>query len=146
MPEQDMDGPKRKAIKMTTGILANVCQVKEAMNEMIQDKQAGTWVAERDFRMSGELIPIHDSFFANDSPVVELKDSKERIRLASILTDDTGSIPIKLWDSACYTMFKTTATKMRELWETGGEKEEEQVEIPETLNSAMAGKKTSMEQ
>ena len=75
------------------------------------------------------------------TPVVEVGESKERICLPMTLADETGSIAVKLWDGACWALFGTNTKKMRGLWESGVEDEEERVKVLDSLNASIGGNK-----
>ena len=93
---------------------------------------APTW-----FSVAGTLSPLAPDFFDNDAPILDKGDA-DIMCWKSKLTDNTGSIVVKVWDKPCYDIFGVTADKLREMWESGVENPGERDAILASLITNLA--------
>ena len=124
--------PKRKALKITEGVLMTVDAVQKLKTTMIlqaADPSAPTF---RDFDLKGHVTLLTEAFFDADAPVVG--DTREIMRLSTSITDQTGSLDVTIWDHACYSLFGLAAPALRAAWENGIEHVEKREEVLEVLN------------
>ena len=134
--------PKRKAMKLSTQQTTSVAQVLKQMENMktIAENKDSNAVGQNEMAVVvlGKVAPLDTQFFDGDCPIVG--ESKPRMCLVNTLTDATGTVPVKLWDAACYELLGVTATRLQELWEQGIERPEERQKVLEGLNERLTHK------
>ena len=137
--ESPREGPKRKAIRLTPKAYLTVAQLKKQTDTLLHRSFPQDTSEMQDFAFSGKLGSITDVFFVNDPPIIETAKG-DVMCWKTTFEDDTGRIDVKVWGKACYELFHVTVDKMRELWEEGNEKPEEQEKILTTLNAHLDAK------
>ena len=66
IPEISLDGPKKKAMRMTTNILGTVEQIRSAKQRCSATNDS---TATMDMTLVGELNQLTDAFFDDDVPI-----------------------------------------------------------------------------
>ena len=104
---------------------------------MLASAREGRTVSPISFSLVGSVQPLTKKFFDDDAPLLQKGDSQIMCWKSSI-KDTTGSVPVKIWDKACYELFGVTSNRLRELWEEGVDSPEEQDRILQALNGNMS--------
>ena len=73
------------------------------------------------------------TFFDMDPPIVQGRTG-EIMCWTSQLTDASGCVDVRVWDNPCYEILGVTASKLRQMWETGVECDAERDTLLEQLN------------
>ena len=129
----NIDEPKRKAMKLSMHGSTTVAQVKIDGQLAVNNAQHNMPTTVYEYILVGRLDILEESFFNGDPPFVG-DENLPRMCLHSHVSDLTGVLEVKVWDHACSELFQMTGTKLRMLWETGVEQEQEQMEILQQLN------------
>ena len=129
----DDDAPKRKAMRFTPSAMVSIEDVKKMQEQAVNDFQQSSSKDNTNFSMVCKIAAFDTSFFTKDLPVVDVKE-KEVMCISTSVQDQTGTLTVKLWDRACYELFKVTASELRELWEQGINDLSSQNDILQTLN------------
>ena len=131
IPEISLDGPKKKAMRMTTNILGTVEQIRNAKQRFSAMNDS---TATMDMTLVGELNQLTEAFFDDDVPITG-DGHEQKMRWVTTFVDATGSFPVTVWDASCFDLFKVTASRLRELWEEGVEEPNKQQRILQILNT-----------
>ena len=123
--------PMRKAMRMSAPApqrIADALVQTEALLPMAPTAEI------REFVVAGNLKTLDAIFFVNDPPIVG-EPPREKMCWSTYLEDDSGRIPIKIWDKGCYELFGMTCAKLRAVWEEGVADASRQAAVLEILNS-----------
>lgn len=132
----DDEEPKRKAMKMSKMVPLTVAVILQEHLKLLKTFETSQTLGTMDMTVVATLPKLDTSFFEQDPPLVG-DDPKEKMCWKTKITDCTGEVAVKVWDKACHTIFKVTASKMRQIWESGSEDPDKQPEILETLNECL---------
>ena len=123
--------PMRKAMRMSAPVPQRIADALAQTEELLQ--MAPT-AETREFVLAGNLTTVDATFFVNDPPIVG-EPPREKMCWSTNLEDDSGRIPIKIWDKGCYELFGMTCAKLRAVWEEGVADASRQTAVLEMLNS-----------
>ena len=129
-------GPKRKVIRLMPRTSITVAEALRITQQQLRDAEANGSASATDFAIVGTLPPLTDDFFEQDPPILST-DSKDVMCLKTELHDQSGKLPVKLWDKPCYELFQMTADKMRSYWEEGHENQDRRSQILQVLNAQL---------
>ena len=131
--EETTDGPKTKAIKVTSLSPITMASCKQLGAKLIQDDTATK--PEATCALIARINPLTDKFFKDDSPTFG-EEGKLKSGLNCSIHDATGTLDnVKLWDRAAYAIMHLNGDELHELWKEGVENEDKQEEIINKLNA-----------
>ena len=81
------------------------------------DARKGKDTVARELNLLRRLERFDEKFFEDDSPVVDT-DGNEKMCVKTTVSDETGDVPVKLWDRPCSELLHVTASKLRTLCES----------------------------
>ena len=128
--DKDDSTHRRKALRITTPNILRVSDVQHMMQTLLNDAPTNE---QREFTITGRLPLLVDDFFDNDPPI-KGDGPTSKMCWQTHLEDNTGRLPVRLWDKACFEVFHVTAPKLQSMWEDGLEHEDKRAGILETLN------------
>ena len=130
--EETTDGPKTKAIKVTSLSPITVASCKQLGANLLQDETATK--PEATCALVARINPLTDKFFKDDSPTFG-EEGKLKSCLNCFVHDSTGTLDnVKLWDRAAYEIMRLNGDELHELWKEGVENEDKQEEIINKIN------------
>ena len=125
-------------MRMSYGTILHTAKVLEMAAAMEHIASIGETPSATDFLLKGTFKAFEAGFFDDDPRTV---DSYGTMRMCwkTRITDASGSVEVKLWDKACYTILGMTATRFQQCWQDGYEHEEQREDLLKTLNKNLDG-------
>jgi len=133
VPVIAVDGPKRKAMRMTDGVVMTADEVNKLTETFRADMTQERIQETREVFLVGKFKIFDDSLFEGDPPLVG-EGEKERICWPTLLTDATGDLQVNVWDKPAMAIFNATASKFRQRWEEAVEDEDMREPMLNDLN------------
>ena len=87
-----------------------------------------------DFVLRCKIQLFDNEFFLNDAPFVGPEDG-EKVKLTTIVSDDSGEMRVVIWTTAAITLFQLNKEQLRKTWEDGEMSEEDRPELLKKLNA-----------
>ena len=133
LEEETMDGPKTKAIKVTSLSPITVASAKQLGAKLLQDDTAAK--PETTCALIARINPLTEKFFKDDPPTFG-EEGKLKTALMCSIHDSTGTLEnVKLWDRAAYEILRLNGDELHDLWKEGVENEDQQEEIINKINT-----------
>jgi len=126
-------GTKRKALRLTKTNVLSVAEAKDLLQKASCTGDSTLSVDAQQFTLVGKLSKFDATFFSNDAPILVVKD-RNVMCVNSKLEDSTGSVDVKMWDSACQEILGVNVVDLRELWEKGVDDPDQEADILAKLN------------
>ena len=89
------------------------------------------------FQLLGKFGKLTTDFFDKDPPTITDGNERSTMLWRTTISDSTDTIPVTVWDKACYQIFGLNATDMLTTWAKGVDATDEQEQILDTLNAAL---------
>ena len=105
IPKSLESEPKRKVMRMKPSNQLRVSDVLQLTDSMLRDAENELATPTREFSLSGTLSELNATFFEQDVPILQVGEH-EKMCWRTTLTDATGTIEVKIWDRACYQIFR----------------------------------------
>ena len=110
--------PKRKAMRMSNVLLVTLSTVEGLLAQLSADSKKGVDVKAKEFVVKAKLEFFGPDFFEADPPIFE-KGGEERVCWSTDAFDNAAQVPVKVWDGAFRVLCGITASRLREIWESG---------------------------
>ena len=130
----DAAEPKRKAMRMSSEVPLTLSTVQGVLAQLRADSEKGTEVKAKDFLTKGKLEFFGPSFFESDPPLFT-KGDKEQVCWSTFAVDNSARLAVKVWDGAFRVVCGITASKLREMWESGLQFAEQRKAVLDALNA-----------
>ncbi len=136
VPALEEAEPVRKALRVSAQRCLSVSDVERHGGLMVADARAGKSIVPLTCCVKGLLQELHGSFFEDDAPLVG-DEQREKMCWRTSLLDASGTLRVRVWDSACHELFGVTASGLRAVWEEGVEEPEKRPELLARLNGRL---------
>ena len=130
------DGERpRKAMKLAQQRITFVEEAKQIMSRLVSDAPEGAVNSvSQVISLKGVLQKLDEDFFEKDAPLFG-DEHQEKMCWNTSISDETGSVDLRVWDAACAELFGVTASTLRQLWEEGHCNAEHREKILRRLNA-----------
>ena len=130
------DGERpRKAMKLTQQKIISAEEAKQIMSRLVSDTPEGEQNAVSEvIALKGVVQKLDEDFFEKDPPLFG-DENQEKMCWNTSFSDRSGTVDLRIWDSACAELFGVTASTLRELWEEGHVNAEQREQILQRLNA-----------
>ena len=129
----------QKALRLTAHASIFIQAATTLCDQLMDDHKEGKASPAVELVLVGQFQELAEQFFEDGAPIVGDGD-RENICWRTTLTDETGSIPVKVWDKAAAIILGCTASALRTLWEEGNVQPEKQEKLLSDINKHLADK------